>query len=1062
MTLVSELENETFLAEALLFPEVSRFEDNPKKVTDNLRNALPDLLDRMPTAELHGRRAPQDVTVRKVSVVLKPSKRGVCWSQPVSLDFHVVCWTQPGSLHGFVPTLGIEVLGDKEGTFEELISRNILGELQRRGAGSSLSEIIWYQRIYRLTLEAQQISMNVQTPRKKFEEASEAPSTPSVLKDVATLLNPIRPPRAYEMEEELRQLAELLVGLHGRSVLLVGTSGVGKTALIYELVRERRHHHLAATKFWETTGARLMVGADSFGDWQERCRQVVAEASHNRAILILGNLFELAEVARHATTPQGMAGFFRPYIERGDLLTIVECTPQQRTILERDHPHLLQSFGILELKKPDQKKVQSILQQVAGSKRVTLPALQTIERLHRRYASYSAYPGRPLRFLKELMVEVKGKIHPRQVTQAFAEETGMPQFMIEDQLSLDLAKTKSYFAQRIMGQSEAVDLVVDLLASVKAALTPPGRPIASLMFIGPTGVGKTEMARTLAGFLFRDRKRMVRFDMSEFADPISVERLVGGQAGGQGLLTSKVREQPFGIVLFDELEKADPSFFDLLLQILGEGRLTDAGGRLADFTNSLVVMTSNLGAASFSKGPLGFRGNSLGSDYALKQFSSAVKAAFRPELFNRIDRLVPFAPLSRETASSVARRELKSIQGRDGLLRSNLKFEAGDEVATFLAELGYDRRYGARPLRRAIEKNLLEKLATIANTSPQKASMVTVDVKDGALAWSVEAQDIQSKVELKRAQETASEALKTRRRAQSIYDCQLAHNLRNKVHQLGRIAKRQARRGFTTDEQKARLTHLTPNQRLVRDLEEALEKSRVLETEIILAHRGLHDSPGDPKAALLSLLNELDQLVLRLYTSRFEETDKATVVILAQRGAPIKSLVAAYAGFWKEREVVFTSYRLTLGARETKEQEDDPILRLNYGEELEDRALWCEAVKFSGVTSNSVGVAFELRGPLIFPLMLAEMGLHAFGGSNPLHCEVAVLAGDLKDYLPPSDIHTRKKFVGTKRRTYNQAQGIVEDPVLNRRMLWQGKYLERILSNLIPAQLQSVAEEACS
>src|SRR6185437_15489429 len=143
---------------------------------------------------------------------------------------------------------------------------------------------------------------------------------------------------------------------------------------------------------------------------------------------------------------------------------------------------------------------------------------------------------------------------------------------------------------------------VDLLATVKAGLTRPRRPIASLLFIGPTGVGKTEMSKAIASYLFGAAQRLTRFDMSEFADPRAVPRLIGSSFGAEGLLTSKIREQPFSVLLFDEVEKADPQFFDLLLQVLGEGRLTDGGGRLADFSNAVIVMTSNLGAATFQSG----------------------------------------------------------------------------------------------------------------------------------------------------------------------------------------------------------------------------------------------------------------------------------------------------------------------------------------------------------------------------------------------------------------------------------------------------------------------------
>src|SRR4029079_3920881 len=185
-----------------------------------------------------------------------------------------------------------------------------------------------------------------------------------------------------------------------------------------------------------------------------------------------------------------------------------------------------------------------------------------------------------------------------------------------------------------------VELIVHLLATVKAGLTRPRKPIASLLFIGPTGVGKTEMAKTLAEFLFGSRQRLTRFDMSEFGDSVSVQRLVGGVFGSEGLLTARIREQPFSVVLLDEFEKGHLQMLDLLLQVLGEGRLTDAAGRLADFSNAVVILTSNLGADSYQQGAFGFLGESASDeaaqrDRAREHFGRAVQEHVRPELFNR-------------------------------------------------------------------------------------------------------------------------------------------------------------------------------------------------------------------------------------------------------------------------------------------------------------------------------------------------------------------------------------------------------------------------------------------
>ena len=208
---------------------------------------------------------------------------------------------------------------------------------------------------------------------------------------------------------------------------------------------------------------------------------------------------------------------------------------------------------------------------------------------------------------------------------------------------------------------------------------------------------------------------MVRFDMSEYSHPAAIERLIGGAYSAQGLLTQKVRDQPFTVLLLDEFEKAHPQFLDILLQVLGEGRLTDGVGRVTDFTNSVVIKTSNLGVESYRRRAIGFAGDQAATEAAASHFEREVTSFLRPEMVNRLDRIVPFAPLDRATIAAIARREVDQLLAREGLRFRGVELTLDDAVVERLAAEAFDPRYGARPLKRAIERQPTPPLAAGLN-----------------------------------------------------------------------------------------------------------------------------------------------------------------------------------------------------------------------------------------------------------------------------------------------------------------------------------------------------------
>lgn len=595
LTIVTQtFENETALAEALNFAEISRFDSDDERRRTAIRQNAEAVLKKSNALGLQTRVAPAEIEQTEILLEIEPPRNAAFWRSPVELKLHVLRLRRAdGYCQAFVPALGIAIVSKDETEFDKQIEAEIRRALVRSGAAKSLGELRLLERVARVGVEPQELAIELKTAKQRAQDEDREDEKKSILDEAATDLNRENLRAAYEADDAVEQLANAL--LAKTSVLLVGKSGVGKTAIVHELVSKREKFKFKDCVFYQTSGARLVAGQTGFGMWQERCQKIAREARRRNAILHLGNLVELSEVGKSNFNQQGIASFFRQKIGRGELQTIVECTTEQLAVVERLDANLLSAFQQIRIEEPAQTVNFKILQKVAGEyadAHIAPDALGALDRTHRRYATYSASPGRPVRFLRNLLDNKNvEKIETHDVLKAFAEETGLPLFLLDEREKLDLAKTEIEFNKQVLGQTEAVKLTVDLIAIVKARLARPRKPVASLLFIGATGVGKTELAKTLAKFFFGSQERLQRFDMSEFSNASAVNRLIGGTNEAEGLLTAKMREQPFSLLLFDEFEKADASFFDLLLQILGDGRLTDQRGRTADFTNSIIVST---------------------------------------------------------------------------------------------------------------------------------------------------------------------------------------------------------------------------------------------------------------------------------------------------------------------------------------------------------------------------------------------------------------------------------------------------------------------------------------
>ncbi len=516
--------------------------------------------------------------MREVKLTLDEPDSLPLWTEPLELRFDVLAWQNGEARIARVPALNIEVVATGKDDLDAMLLLHIRAALARNKWAESLRALMRSQRCEEITLENFTVVPQLLQPREAAKAQGEEVAA-SVLSQIGVDLVKQLPAEAYETHATVARLADFLGGDSPASVLLVGPTGVGKTAAFNQLVRERIKHKLEKP-FWATSGSRLVAGQSGYGMWQQRCDGLRREASKTGAIIHLGSLMELIDVGKAEGLEQGVGGFLRPYIARGELLCVVECTPEQLPLIERMEPQLLNVFQQVRVEEPTPKQALAILRQSAdaltkapvvaprkGKKgtrgwspvppaELSDDGLDKLTRLHRRFATYSAWPGRPLRFLHNLIrdAEPETTLSARDVTAAFSRETGLPLSMLDEDAELKLDELREFFAKRLIAQDRAIDLVVDLLATFKAGLSRPKKPLASYLFIGPTGVGKTEMARTLAEYLFGDRNKLSRFDMSEFADASSVRRLIAGKHG-EGVLTARVREQPFAVILFDEFEK---------------------------------------------------------------------------------------------------------------------------------------------------------------------------------------------------------------------------------------------------------------------------------------------------------------------------------------------------------------------------------------------------------------------------------------------------------------------------------------------------------------------------
>ncbi len=685
-------------------------------------------------------------TLKMVEVTIKPTYRNNSGAFPLSKNVRlstplVYGEEEPGVYDCYLPLLNENFYCYDLRQLDSLAKHFIISSLDM----TPPEELYQYINYPEPTLDLVTLKVNEniffkydwnksQEPKLLERLAEKYPYPKAIQKRISAL-----PDAAWELERYVDQIAEKLI--HQRAcVLVTGNHGAGKSAALRQAMR--KIHALAKKEnshytFWRIQAQRITASSKYLGEWQESVEEMIWELGMVNGILWVEDLNQmLMEGGKGAE--DSVAAYILPFIQSGRLQLAGEATPQQLESMRRRLPGFVESLQIVEIPDMTPAVIQAVFEKFTAFVRQNLKinihenALQQSIQLLRRFYPYESFPGKGIRFLGEVIGEAQlagqSDISRQDIIRHFIRRTGLPELFLRDDILLDQDDLRSFFTQRIIGQEEAVSKLTDIVKVFKAGLNNPHKPITTLIFAGPTGVGKTASAKALADYFFgkgQKQSPLIRIDMSEFQHPSQIVRFLGADKQ-PGKLVSDVRERPFAVLLLDEAEKADPSIFDAFLTVLDEGMLVDAFGRVTNFRNCIIILTSNLGASN--RRSMGF-GSGLPTD---ETYRSAIGKHFRPEFVNRIDGIVVFQPLLEDSIRNIALKELEEVKRREGFEKMGLTLNFTEKLIQYLTRIGFDEKYGARPLQRALEDEIIKPIANwLLHHADLQNSTLDIDFEDG-------------------------------------------------------------------------------------------------------------------------------------------------------------------------------------------------------------------------------------------------------------------------------------------------------------------------------------------
>ena len=555
-------------------------------------------------------------------------------------------------------------------------------------------------------------------------------------------------------EVEIERVVQILSRRKKNNPILIGEPGVGKSAIVEGLaLRIVRNEAgvLNGKRIVALDMASMVAGTTYRGQFEERMKQVITELKNHPEVILFIDEIHTIIGAGNASGSLDAANILKPALARGEVQCIgATTTAEYAKSIEKDGAleRRFQKVQVRPTTKDETYKILFHLSDYYGKYHdVYYPdeVLRACVELSERYLTDRAFPDKAI----DVMDEVGARRHARQANEpkkglntVTPEEvagvvsmmSGVPVQRVARGENERLRTMADTLKRKIIGQDKAVDTVVRAIQRSRLGLRDPKRPIGTFFFLGQTGVGKTYLAQCLAEEMFGSKDAMIRFDMSEYMEKHTVSLLVGAPPGyvaheEGGKLTEAVRRKPYSIILFDEIEKAHPDIFNVLLQVLDEGRLTDRQGHSVDFRNTIIVLTSNVGTRQlqeFGSG-VGFGSSEMSQKEVDKTLLKALQKQFPPEFVNRIDNVVTFAPLSRETIGQIVRVEVGNLRQR--LKNQGHQLNVTSEVIGELVEKSYDRKNGARPVKRAVQTYLEDPLTDILLRKPTQKRITIKNIK---------------------------------------------------------------------------------------------------------------------------------------------------------------------------------------------------------------------------------------------------------------------------------------------------------------------------------------------